>query len=122
MAVIGLQNLLKKFKNLARAYGEPTPSISVGYTQGYALKVHEDLQAFHDEGQEKYLEQPFRELLPDLKRMVLDLVRSGKTVEQALLIAGLYLQGESQKLVPIDTGALRASAFTRSDSKHLGAD
>lgn len=33
----------------------------------------------------------------------------------ALLSAGLYLQGESQKLCPVKTGALRNSARTRAE-------
>ena len=37
----------------------------------------------------------------------------GHVLAQALLAAGLRLQRESQMLVPIDTGNLRASAFTR---------
>jgi hypothetical protein len=34
-------------------------------------------------------------------------------IRRGLIKAGLFLQRESQKLVPIDTGALRNSAFTR---------
>jgi hypothetical protein len=36
---------------------------------------------------------------------------------QALAIAGLFLQRESQLLVPVDFGILKASAFTRSEGK-----
>ena len=32
---------------------------------------------------------------------------------QAMLKAGLFLQAASQRLCPVDTGNLRASAFTR---------
>lgn len=32
---------------------------------------------------------------------------------KAVYVAGLFLQAESQKIVPVDTGFLRASAFTR---------
>lgn len=39
---------------------------------------------------------------------------SGK-VELGLKAVGLYFQRESQKLVPVDTGALRNSAFTRAE-------
>jgi len=34
-------------------------------------------------------------------------------MERGLLKVGLYLQGESQSIVPVDLGNLRASAFTR---------
>lgn len=36
-----------------------------------------------------------------------------KAVRRGLLKAGLFLQRKSQQVVPIDTGALRNSAFTR---------
>lgn len=36
-------------------------------------------------------------------------------VELGLKTAGLYLQGKSQYLVPVDTGNLKASAFTRAE-------
>jgi hypothetical protein len=34
-------------------------------------------------------------------------------MEDAFMEGGLFLQAESQKLCPVDTGALRASANTR---------
>ncbi len=40
-------------------------------------------------------------------------VGAKKAVEMGLLRAGLHLQAKSQEVVPVDTGALRASAFTR---------
>ncbi len=36
-------------------------------------------------------------------------------MSQGLLVAGLRLQREAMQLCPVDTGALRASAFTRLD-------
>lgn len=38
---------------------------------------------------------------------------TAKAMERALMKAGLFLQAESQKIVPVDTGALKNSAFTR---------
>jgi hypothetical protein len=64
-------------------------------------------------GQAKFLEQPSRMLQPELSRIVATALRKGSTMAQALLLAGLRLQRESQKLVPIDTGNLKNSAFTR---------
>lgn len=64
-------------------------------------------------GQAKFLEQPARTLTDVLSEIVAVAMKAKKTMSQALLLAGLRLQRESQKLVPIDTGNLRASAFTR---------
>lgn len=41
--------------------------------------------------------------------------RLGAAVRANLFRAGLFLQRESQKIVPVDTGALRASAVTRAE-------
>lgn len=99
-----LQSLLPKGKG-AR--------VKVGYQTNYAVYVHENLEANHPNGgQAKFLEQPARELRPQIKQQVATDLRNGLTVEQALLRAGLTLQGASQQLVPVDTGLLRASAFT----------
>lgn len=68
-------------------------------------------------GQSKFLEQPARELNNDgtFSNIALGVLRKGKTMAQALLLCGLRLQRESQKLVPVDTANLKASAFTRLD-------
>jgi len=143
-------------------------SVIVGYSAGYAMTVHENMEARHgsawnaayitttdgivksgkNKGQvkpfhqwtseavrrgydinkagntkkpvpknpnqtAKFLEQPARMF----SRQIVDIVRSavvgGKTMAQALLLGGLFLQRKSQEIVPVDTGSLRASAFTR---------
>jgi len=39
----------------------------------------------------------------------------GPSAEQGLKLAGLYLQRRSQMVVPVDTGVLKASAYTRAE-------
>lgn len=95
--------------------GSPAPKISgvVGYTQNYAIYVHENLEARHPNGgQAKYLVQPAREKKNEIAAIVRTALMQQKTLKQALTLGCLYLQRESMQLVPIDTGALRASAFT----------
>lgn len=91
---------------------EAMASVTVGFTQNYALYVHERVNAYHRVGQAKFLETPARQLGRELGRLVVTAVRRGASLEQALLIAGLRLQGEAQKLTPVQTGALKGSAFT----------
>lgn len=88
-------------------------SVTVGYTAAYAVYVHENLEAHHPVGQAKYLEQPARLNGDSYGEVVRDAVKKGVKLDKALLLAGLRLQRDSQQLVPVDTGALRASAFTR---------
>lgn len=91
---------------------DPRPVVVVGFTQNYALPVHEDLEAHHDVGQAKFLEQPARELADELRDTTAKVYAKTGSLEQGLLIAGLRLQREAQKLVPVKYGALKGSAFT----------
>jgi hypothetical protein len=89
-------------------------AVAVGYTQYYAIYVHENLTANHPNGgQAKYLEIPFRQLSAQAAQFLTDAMSKGVSLPDALMLLGLQLQRESQQLVPVDTGALRASAFTR---------
>lgn len=92
-------------------------SVTVGYTQAYALFVHENLAAVHPIGQAKFLEQPARTMASELSQYIKNALKAKKTLSQALLLAGLKLQAASQKLVPVKTGALKGSAFTRLETK-----
>lgn len=92
-------------------------SVIVGYTQNYAIYVHEDLNATHASGkQAKYLEEPLIKHAATLMDLIQETFSKTGDVESSLLLAGLRLQRESQLIVPIDTGALRGSAFTRKES------
>lgn len=110
----GMQALIARLGDMSkRASQEYGATVIVGYTQQYALYVHENLTAQHKTGQAKFLEQPAREHAREIGALIKEAYEKGSSFEQALLIGGLRLQRESMKLVPIDTGALRASAFTR---------
>jgi hypothetical protein len=129
--VENLQKLVATLRRRAAAADEASQaSVVVGYTASYALFVHENMEMKlkgqprpsphhgrywdpQDRAQPKFLEAPARYLQPELRKMIKDALAHGQTTAQALLQAGLRLQRESQLLVPVDTGALKASAFTR---------
>jgi hypothetical protein len=116
---------------LANKYGDdPKVSVIVGYTAAYAVHVHENIEMkwkglprqkphkgnYWDpqgRGQAKFLEQPARELKREFSKIIVGACSNGAKLHQALMMAGLRLQRESQQLVPVDTGNLKASAFTR---------
>lgn|SRR3990167_1107320 len=58
-----------------------------------------------------------------LKQIIANLVRATRSIEmgteQGLKLAGLRLQKESQGLVPVDLGPLKASAYTRATGTGL---
>lgn len=113
-----IENLNKLKESLKkRGKGTGKVSVTVGFTQSYAIHVHENLHSRHPVGQAKYLEQPARELQGVLGKVVVATMVQGNTLEQGLVNAGLRLQREAQKLTPIDTGALRASAFTAKENE-----
>jgi hypothetical protein len=96
----------------AKANRDTKASVAVSFHTDYAIFVHENLEAFHPVGQAKFLEQPARENQARYAAIVTKALQQGKTMSQALLLAGLALQRDAQQLTPIDTGALRASATT----------
>lgn len=114
--ITGLNELQKKLKRRREEARNCNRSSVVGYTQSYGIYVHEDLTAQHAEGkQAKYLEAPARNLGGVLGGIIETVYRKTKNMPKALMVAALRLQRESQEIVPIDTGALRASAFSAMD-------
>lgn len=112
----GLKAVLDMFRRRGKvAVLEEKVSVVVGFQTTYALKVHEDLVAYHPVGQAKYLEQPARELKPEFQRIIKEAKAKGMTLAQALMLTGLRLQREAQTLTPVDTGLLRSSAFTKEE-------
>jgi hypothetical protein len=112
----GLMNVFRRLTVDARKDGQA--SVVVGYTARYGLWVHENLQNRHPVGQAKFLEAPARQLSSDgtLAKIVSNAKKRGLELGTCLLLAGLRLQREAMRLTPVDTGALRASAFTRRES------
>lgn len=103
----GREDLVKVFQLRARSAESAT--YSVEYTDWKAAIVHE-VQAFHaPPTQWKYLEEPFRQLRGDMVRTIADQINRGRSLRQATSLAILRLFNASQRLVPVDTGDLKAS-------------
>ena len=63
-------------------------------------------------GQAKFLEQPAREMRGELARIIKAALGANADMQEALMVAGLRLQRESQQLTPVEYSNLRSSAFT----------
>jgi hypothetical protein len=121
--VFAVQKALQEcLKRVDSGQGQKGESVIVGYTANYALFVHENLEANHKAGkQAKFLETPARvmnssgQLAMIIRRAMKNMRGSGPSLQDALLLAGLAIQRASQQIVPIDTGNLRGSAFTRKE-------
>ena len=112
LSITGTNSVLRAFKKLKAKAEKDNTSAVTGYTANYAIYVHEDLEAHHETGQAKFLEQPAQQLSSELAKTAVSIYGKTGNMEQALLVPLLRLQRVSQRLVPVDTGALRASAFT----------
>lgn len=108
----GTQRLMYKLK-AKHTKGNKKPVAVTGYAMVYAIYVHENLNARHAEGKmAKYLTGPARVYRKEIAKLVRDTYKSTGNLEAAVLIGALFLQRMSQEIVPIDTGALRSSAYT----------
>lgn len=115
ITIEGTLNLKGTLSKYVKKYGTKLkPSVTVGFTQSYGIFVHENLEAHHPTGQAKFLEQPAREMgnSQEFTRIAKKVIQQGGTLEDGLLVGGLELQRRAQQLTPVDTGALKASAFT----------
>lgn len=135
-----LRPLLRTFEKLEReSRRKNNGKVNVGYAASYAIYVHENLEAAHGEAfnlkhargqhrkrgagrgsrgpdqQAKFLEKPFREMRKELMSIVRTAAKGRVPLIKALLLAGLALQRASQKIVPVDTGNLKGSAFTEEE-------
>ena len=61
----------------------------------------------------KFLEFPFKMRRGEILRIIKEAYGKGKTLFESVFLGGLFLQRESQKLVPVEFGELKKSAFTR---------
>lgn len=117
MKIGGLNKLQGVIRGLKRKAKEHEVSVQVGFTQNYAMWVHEDMDANHTVGQAKFLEVPARSLQLELHNIITKVFKQTGSMQKALLMAGYRLQREAQQLVPVDTSALKASAYTALDSE-----
>jgi len=117
MQLSGLNKLQAMLKRLALKAKNAEASAQVGFTQKYAVFVHENKDAAHLTGQAKFLEIPAKTLQPELRRIIREVYKQTGSMREALLVAGYRLQREAQLLTPVDTSALKASAYTAVDSE-----
>ncbi len=114
--ILGASRVIQKLKALRmKSRKDHNGSVIVGYTAAYAVHVHEDKEAKHTNGQYQFLVQPFREKHDEIAKIAQKTAKATGSIVKGLLVAGLFLQRESQKLVPVDTGNLKGSAFTKEE-------
>ena len=116
MKLLGDKRLAKKFAKLVGRSLAGTKTWYVGFDAEYAIYVHEMVGAnVQAPGtQAKFLEKHIRDKKGEVGNIVnFQYFSINKPFGQAIYVGALFLQRESQKITPIDTGFLRGSAFTR---------
>lgn len=111
-----MDTLYKQFRIGKDKYlisGRKNPTVRIAYLGPYAMYVHENLAAHHPIGQAKFLEIAVRQHSTRMARYVADALQLGMKLEQALLRGAEIVLAESKKLVPVDTGFLKASGHTK---------
>jgi hypothetical protein len=106
----GIRRVQQALQAKLKKFGRKT-TVVVGYTKNYAIFVHE-INKNYRVGQWKYLETPAREKASEIAEVVRETVQATGSLEAGLLVGGMRLQRESQKLCPVRTGDLKGSAFT----------
>lgn len=135
MTVIGklvqIGGALEAFDREKKKYSGDV-SVITGFTAAYALYVHEAVGMklkgkprskpskgkYWDpqgRGQAKYLESAARDLKDEVGLTITKAVRKKVPLASALAVGALRIQREAQRRVPVDTGNLKASAFTRKE-------
>lgn len=115
-------SLQQKISKLRDAAKDANASVLVGFSQRYAIYVHENMNAHHPVGQAKFLEQPARELASELAGIIKKVYQQTGSIRKGLVVAGLRLQREAQLLTPVDTSALKASAWTALENEAAAAE
>ena len=130
--VNGVNEVIAEFGRRSEEYASLSDTcVVVGYTAAYALWVHEAVEMTlrglprprnrgkywdpQGRAQAKFLETPARQEASTMALIVRNAMRAKMSPLQALGLAGLHLQAESMKLVPVDTTNLKGSAFTREE-------
>lgn len=116
MKVSNIAALQRKLQQLMKSAKEQENIVVVGYSQRYAIWVHETNKNYRV-GQWKYLEQPNREMRDSLKEIINQVFLQTKSMRKALLMAGFALLRASRELCPEDTGALKASGYVAMESE-----
>lgn len=120
MKLMGLNRLFEKIdKRVDESKRKDNSICSVGYSAPYALIVHENMEANHPHGQAKFLEQPARQMKDTLAHSIAADAKKGIGLTVANENAAKQLFDASQELVPVETGALKASGFVKDDKGNL---
>lgn len=130
--VEGVPQLLAKFQDRRRRAGGNSEA-KVGFKAKYAMYVHESLgmklagqrrssgigRYWDPQGraQPRFLTKAMRKLRPEMQDTIKRTLKRGLTLWQALTLHATRVLKEAQKMVPVETGKLKASGYVSTRKK-----
>lgn len=108
LKITGEKILMNYLKQLGVEAKKPAQAY-VSYEAHYAIYVHENLDAFHPNGQAKFIEQPAREYRHQIASRMVAVYLSTRSLSRSLRAGATYLLNLSKELVPVDTGYLKST-------------
>src|SRR5690554_3144864 len=108
----GLDKVVERLQKLKQSsINDGNLDIVVGYAASHATYVHEINKNYNYGKQWKYLETPFKMLQGYFAKVIIQSYTRTGSIRVGLKKSAKALYAESQALVPIDTGELKASGF-----------
>lgn len=115
------ERVAMKWKGLPRGHGftrdkDGIVRVPMSMLKGDGKTSKRDRGFYWDpqgQAQAKFLEEPARTKMREIGRVILQVAKQTGSIQQALLAGGMRLQREAMLLVPVETGNLKNSAFTR---------
>lgn len=114
---VTLDGFNRLIKNLATRLETATEvseaELAVGFAAPYAVFVHENLVAFHPNGEAKFLERVIREEGRELSEWYGERLAKGDRPRKAMYYLGDRILRKAQKRTPVRTGFLKGSGFVK---------
>lgn len=94
-----------------------SPKAEAGDSTRYAIYVHEMTELWHKPPtKSRFLADPFRKIQREIPSIIQrEMIAKRRSFSDALLAVGKKIKKESLAEAPIDTGALRRSAFVEKE-------
>lgn len=99
-----------------------SPQAELGNTARYGIYVHEMVELDHKPPtKSRFLVDPFRRIQREIPSIIQrEMISKRRSFSDAMLTAGKKIKSESEKEVPVDTGALKRSAFVAKELRGNG--
>lgn len=104
---------VQKRLNALSLKGQSKAQVTIGFAAPYAVNVHENLTAYHPNGQAKFLETAYRRSARAARDVITQKLKQRRGLLDAMTAGGKVILNDARSIVPVDTGYLRDSGYVR---------